>query len=325
MIMSKFNIHPFRSYHIKDIEEFISIADLLSGKNWFFRGHSNSEYKLQSTFERALSFYYKIIEIQGSSKKNEDMENTLREYEKRYILEFKSRAHHFLNNTYAYNNKFDWYSLLRHYSGPSRMIDFTKSIYISLFFATPKQNNSSCIWAINPLFLSYPDDYNRENDINSYVESNLQEWNGNDGVVLIKPSIQSERMAVQQGFFFYPIQLSKPFLWNLFSSMQIHRNVTLDKEVKNIPTKREYILRNKIVKFIIPTKMKISIMKLLYEININSSTLFPDLEGFAKSLYLPTDIEMEDAKEIIINIRKLIFNQINVDEKVKNIFDKMEY
>ena len=122
-------------------------------------------------------------------------------------------------------------------------------------------------------------------------------------------------MAIQQGLFLYPTQLSATFNENLLSSMRIGRNIKMDKDPKNIPSNINYLLRNKIIKIIIPKHMRISILKFLSEVNINSSTLFPGLEGFAKSLIIPTDIEMDEMKEIF----QMIFDNIlKADSQINN-------
>ncbi len=60
---------------------------------------------------------------------------------------FQYRSH--IRNEYDY---LEWLSIMQHFGAPTRLLDFTYSIYIALYFAIEHMNQEeySAIWCINP-------------------------------------------------------------------------------------------------------------------------------------------------------------------------------
>lgn len=75
-----------------------------------------------------------------------------RELEKALIREFKRKAHHYIENVPDKDDLLEWLALMRHYGGPTRLLDWTYSFYVAVYLAV---NECDCkkhkpeIWALN--------------------------------------------------------------------------------------------------------------------------------------------------------------------------------
>lgn len=58
-----------------------------------------------------------------------------------YLLtrEFRLRAHHYLTDLPDDADYLEWWSLMRHYGAPTRLLDWTYSIYVATYFALEKK------------------------------------------------------------------------------------------------------------------------------------------------------------------------------------------
>lgn len=43
----------------------------------------------------------------------------------------------------------EWLTVMRHYGTPTRLLDFTYSLYVAMFFAAEDVEGDSVIWAVN--------------------------------------------------------------------------------------------------------------------------------------------------------------------------------
>jgi len=112
----------------------LSLFDKITDKvpDWAFRGHSDEGWELSTKFER------EAIKYQCDSFWFKNREH--------YILhDFQRKAHHYVKNLPESENYIEWLSLLQHYGGPTRLLDFTYSFYIALFFAVETATVDSAI------------------------------------------------------------------------------------------------------------------------------------------------------------------------------------
>ncbi|MEW6290976.1 MAG: FRG domain-containing protein [Thermodesulfobacteriota bacterium] len=188
-------------------------------------------------------------------------------------------------------------ALIQHYGGPTRLLDFTESIYISAFFAMENATQNSAIWALNEEYLwQHTDNVVHENETlydlekrgRNVVEKNISGKHSQKIVMMATPERLNERISVQQGVFVIPGDLNYSFIENLeetfsFSLKELHKisllNPTDIHEIADIDC-----LEAEIVKIVLPVEIYNSALYDLDKMNINAATLFPGLEGFARSL-----------------------------------------
>jgi hypothetical protein len=252
-----------------------------------FRGQSNQRWPLLTSLEREAD-QYSVSRIQ------------LWEEEKYILAEFKSRAHHYIQSPPGDNETLEWLALIRHYGGVSRLLGFTDSFYISAFFAletaTPTENAS--IWAINSATLSsnyikkfgsdidssksYP--YNLKPHINR-AESYVNEQLTDNFILRVKPFRLNERMTVQQGVFLMPCSLENTFEKNLCVALHLNLD-TLTGTAEPIALQDvDRIYHSiRVMKIILPRDERAKAISDLYSMGISAASLYPGLDGFARSL-----------------------------------------
>jgi hypothetical protein len=110
----------------------------VTGTAWVFRGLRNSCYGLEPTIEReakSKSMQWPALEVLISS-------------------EFKSRAHMHLSPSLIPKDELTWLAQMQHYAVPTRLLDFTYSPFVALYFAIregreDKDRTQVRLWAIN--------------------------------------------------------------------------------------------------------------------------------------------------------------------------------
>jgi len=113
----------------------------LSEALWVFRGLKNAEYSLKPTIERETQ--KKVV--------------TWVTLESKILEEFQALARMHLNPSdlpTGPDERLGWLSLMQHYSVPTRLLDFTLSPYVALYFAISNRTNSEQqspaeVWAID--------------------------------------------------------------------------------------------------------------------------------------------------------------------------------
>jgi hypothetical protein len=205
------------------------------------------------------------------------------ETEDSLIAEFRARAGHYINNLPAASDVFEWLALMQHHGVPTRLLDWTLSPYVALFFAIESAvpNESCCVWAIDWRELKGAGLRSLKG-----LRSDALEWgdsiadggyeevfvdNPKPAAVPLRPARMNERLTIQQGLFICPTSLLVPFETNVMGSLAFAREP-------------------KLYKFIISSQHRLTILRELERMNINEATLFPGLDGFAR--YLRSTIGM---------------------------------
>lgn len=305
----------YNEYTLSTIDECRKANDKLTG-NWIFRGQRNSDWRLTTSFERMIG------KLCTDKKKYARIEAEL-------IRDFQRRAHHYIQNLPATDSIIEWLALMQHFGAPTRLLDFTRSFYVGLFFAIEDllaiNSTYSSVWAINYKLLSklahdtlteVREKYS-DNEIAGKIVSaqngKLGAWEQfcsfcmaqGDGCIFpqedlfitlpVEPFLMNIRMSTQQGLFMLQNDISHTFEQNLFNmltneAISIYENHAdkpgfLSKISMNFAEHPDGIRDNGLViKFLIPTSIRKEIMKDLDHMNINHRTLFPGLDGFARSM-----------------------------------------
>ena len=273
----------FKIEKVNSWKQLLSIYDDFSSKEgtWVFRGEGNPKNHLQSSLERVTSkFGIRTDEIP--------------EIELKLLREFKRRLHHYSKDIPAKYDFIEWFSLMQHYGAPTRLLDWTYSLFVATYFAIEDCDYPNCvIWAIQKDDLGIEDLIEdiepslwmpREDILN---EKSLQmEYGDNQWVIQnhyiktlmvhpislvcsVNPFRMNERLTIQQGLFLYPGDISKAFEENISVNAASKEKLIQIIIKVNLPTKREFIYN-------------------LHRMNINRATLFPGLVGFSESLRTST-------------------------------------
>jgi len=234
--------------------------------HYVYRGHSNASWTLKPTLERILNGTY---------------ESRANEFEKYAIDYFKARFHLYSKPYVLPESKLEWLSIMQHYGVPTRMLDFTESSYVALYFALENIMKSHqgefTIYAIDyrgiqrasfdylekeeeQLQITYEERYYRRNELFDIIDGKSHEilW-------FFEPSVVNPRQERQSGCF-------------LFSG-------SISQTIEQVLEKNIYE-NTKNYRFIVPCSLWDSIYTLLKRVNIDSKAIYGDLEGLSKSIKL---------------------------------------
>lgn len=246
----------YREVHIESWAALVKHLDSLS-VNWIYRGHSDADWPLQSTLARR----FRAAEIDPRAWPDQ---------EKRILRIFKRKAHLFLDHIPDDQDSFRWLGMMQHHGAPTRLLDFTYSFYVAAFFALESAMKDAAIWAVSLSALSegWPRVLAGEQDEiypnlrhEGYYEKYFLE-NNHSFVAFGDPMIMNQRLIAQSGTFIIPSTLTDPVEAILSQSNP-----------------------KALVKYVLHTdKLRTVAMRKLYSMNITYYTLFPGLDGLARSM-----------------------------------------
>ncbi len=239
-------------------------------KRWIFRGHNDVSWCLETTLERA-------VRRQLKTSLKEEAER----WEHKLTRQFQRIAPMHLTQPPGEQNWIEWLALLRHYGGPSRLLDWTYSFFIALFQALEKveDGNDCAIWALDvdwwkkEVMDRIPElkAVRGKNDPHSTEEFELiRKMKGKLGIWPVNAFRLNERLHAQQGVFMMPLDVSCSFMENLKGVW---------KDAAKLQEGREHTW-----KIVIPSKIRKECLIELQRMNIQNQTLFRGLEGLARDL-----------------------------------------
>jgi hypothetical protein len=251
------------------IESWENLVNNLSSlpRTWVFRGQKDSNWGLSTTIERLD-------------------ESTLIDRFERSIIE--SSFFQVLNtNLYQYSlnkypeTKIEQLFFLQHYGAPTRLLDFSYSPYVALFFALENTDSDSALFALNisniekllriileeelnlkiknSIRLEYPEILER-------IISNPARWKNH--VLPVYHYFHHERSNIQQSVYLMNSQLDETFEDALKKTLSF---------VNILPEEM-------FIKYIIPYEYRLKALNELAKMNVNRETLFKGFESFIQSL-----------------------------------------
>lgn len=248
-------------------------------RQWLFRGQ-RCGCDLASSLERAVVQRYK------------QPHDRMPHWERWLLSEFKRHAHRYLEDLPSDADTLRWYSLMQHHGAPTRLLDFTYSVYVAVYFAVESANpgDHCALWAVDANWCWTRAKEKLGSSLRKRIESD--ETRGKTPalqaellarqiprVVPDNSFFLDERLAIQQGVFLVPLDMTKPFMDNLVSDR---------REAKN------HVRRYEI--YCSPNFMREALLH-LRRMNITSRSLFPGLDGFARDLQ--TRISITDLSRVI--------------------------
>jgi hypothetical protein len=246
-------------YIEKRLSSWSEYRDAVTGEefqSWAFRGQSDASWPLYSSLSRYLLAH--DVNQQAWSQQ-----------EQRILRIFRRKAHLLLSRLPSNDDSFEWLALMQHHGAPTRLLDFSWSPFVAAFFALEHASTDAAVWAVFPPGLNNrpnrtlrPSQTVTGDDIGPWVKGAYEEnfvSNTFELAVIGEPQNMNQRLLAQGGTFIMPGVLHKP----------VEKLVPADC----------------IFKFVLDTKkMRRDAMLDLYRMNINNATLFPGLDGLARSL-----------------------------------------
>jgi hypothetical protein len=150
----------------------------------------------------------------------------------------------------------EWLALMQHYGAPTRLLDFTESFWIALFFAFEEAEADCAVVALNRTSLA-PNTPGK--DFNQILRKNIDNGRYSDDFLYSNvPFYTNDRLAIQKGTFVFSLNLRRSFHDLLIQNQKVMEQLT------------------------IPASMFTEIRTRLNDFNCNSRVLFPGIDGYAR-------------------------------------------
>ena len=266
-------MHMFAEEYISSWEEFSKfINEQRPSEKWIYRGQANKEWPLDTTIERALRDW--DIDLKRATAIEFQ---TIREFRRGLREPHYDRVH--TDTLYCL-------ALMQHYGGPTRLLDCTYSPYAAAAFAMAKgPKKTPAVWCFRGKWLGKearektPHKYlfdqrsdDRQRNDHTFAPLYQLEMHAKSAptvqfVSAENPVYLNERLAAQQGLFLCPADLEVSFADNLRAMSDWH-------------------LTSNIVKLHLDLKGAevTDFAANLKKMNLSFASLFPGLEGFARSI-----------------------------------------
>jgi len=242
------------------------VLEELASAGWAFRGQADATWPLESSLTRYLKTF--------GGPSNEWLDR-----EKKILHTFKRKAHLLLPRTPAEDETLEWLALMQHHGAPTRLLDFTWSPYVAAFFALERATAPAAIWAIcsgpkvpnyRGYYISALLDRVLELPFSSTLEANIRlraDAEKIPAALMGEPVLMNQRMTTQAGTFIIPTK-------------------RIDVPIESV------IPRSSVFKVkLITRSMRKQTMNRLYNMNISNATLFPGVDGLARSLAFELEFE----------------------------------
>jgi len=237
----------YRLFRLDTWDQFLNLVSQPPHSTWAFRGERDERWPLYSS----LSRYLRAFGIDPHAWPDQ---------EARILRIFKRKAHQYLTKPPDPDDDFQWLALMQHHGAPTRLIDFTWSPYVAAFFALERTRADGVVWALNKARVDTGLARMDPRVSGSFRRHFLKGrhrfiWMG-------EPHTMNSRLIAQSGTFAVPGVLDVPV-----------EEILSDQDQSNI-----------LAKIILTNPVREVGMRELYRMNITHATLFPDLDGLARSL-----------------------------------------
>src|SRR4051795_7115501 len=242
---------PYQKIKIESWQQFREVVAGSNYRSWAFRGHSDASWPLLST----LSRYFMSFKIH---------KDVWPQQEQRILRIFRRKAHLLINHIPDEDDSLQWLALMQHHGAPTRLLDFTWSPYVAAFFALERTLGDGVVWALNPARID-SGRAPKPTRMDPRITGNFQRYflKGNRRFIWMgEPHTMNRRLIAQSGTFAVPGVLDIP-----------------TEEILNAPDQE-----NIMAKFVMTHAVREVGMRELYRMNITYATLFPDLDGLARSM-----------------------------------------
>jgi hypothetical protein len=264
-------VDAVETVEVRSWQEFVETQQRLAGPRlrlWLFRGQDDPHSGLSTTLERALRRF-------GQGLAGQE------ELEQRLLREFRRHYHRYTEDVPSEDDTLRWLALMRHHGAPTRLLDFSYSPYVGLFFAIhgAAEGTSSAIWAVDHNWCV--ERAQRLLPEAAWRAFQDDPWGGKTGptvralfatharvVVPLNPYYLDARLAVQQGALLAPLTLGESFE-SLLLAMD-----TPDEVRRHV---RRFVIR-------CDAGFLETALGELLRMNVTHTSLFPGIDGLAQGL-----------------------------------------
>lgn len=236
-----------------------SVADLVkhlkddvdaNAKPLWYRGHSISTWKLESSYDRL---------------KNPPKETSL-------VNEFRQNANYLLDK-HTPKNDFDWLFLMQHYGVPTRLLDWTESPLMALYFAVESETRGSkkkdgALWLLDPGKLNMNTNASKDTYIPAFEED------------VYMDDYKTSKFDSGQNEGLMPIAAiatrNNPRIQAQLGAFTISRS-------RNMPIE-EVGDKSHVIKYIIPSAAKSTISQELKLLGLGKFQVFPELASIGEMI-----------------------------------------
>lgn len=240
--------------------------------NYIYRGHASCNWKLESTLERTLGDKWDNV--------------TVSKFEQYALERFRPKFHLYDRENAAPQSKLAWLSIMQHYGAPTRLLDFSESPYVALYFALedyqPHLKDDFALFAI---------------DYSALMEKSIDYIKRNDS----KFTETRETVSSRQDMIFEEVvdRFSYEIAW---VTEPTKLNVRLDRQSGcflvsgDKGTRISQILDSTLYsgcdfrKYRIDHSLYTGIFALLRKANLTSKNIYGDLQGLAKSIKMELQV-----------------------------------
>ena len=218
----------------------------------WFRGHAHIDWKLRAGIYR-----------EPFSGMGVDAETSM-------MIDFGRRSYPFTGRTL--NNGWEMLTLAQHHGLPTRLLDWSESALVGLFFAIEAANSMAdgCVWLLDPCRLNEHAGVGRAVIVLSAAQGAMEPYLspftsssrvGRDNVLAVRPAHIATRVTAQRGVF------------TLFGDQPSYLDEIFDDESQTL-----------LERVVIPSESFASIMDELRTAGVTPSTLYPDIDGLAREI-----------------------------------------
>lgn len=188
-----------------------------------------------------------------------------------------------------------WWAIMQHHGAPTRLLDWTNSPYIALYFACNERfDNCGAVWSVNVDGLHGAMQEMDTNGFNQLYHDIMEKPLKNPRVtkcfltpqapkILLKVdhTHKTDRMAAQQGVFTFAAQV-----------LADHTGL-----IEELFTESNEPPPFSPVKIVIPGDLKLEFLERLQAMGITAKTLFPGIDGLARSIGEGIDLGLARGRE----------------------------
>jgi len=266
----------------EDVFEYFNKVELMSRRNWVYRGHSrhhrkndSNDWKLESSLRRFLKAH------KGKAIKS----SSWYARERALLSRFCGAAHIHLTHMPDKNDKLSWLALMQHYGSPTRLLDFTFSPAAALYFAMRGADHTSGAFSIHALHLDTVRDrsmvvrktMSRFQDITPHINPGVDEYGIGekpaevDFVGFYDGSRLNPRQEAQDGLFLVPSRIDMDIEEWLELNLQPDESTPYDSPWV------EFVFLNERGAYY-------KMVNQLVQVGMTAKRLFPGLEGICESM-----------------------------------------